>query len=647
MGRCVHVVRVAVAAGLLLAASGCSSSTDRVGVATTTGVSASVPAEGSGASAPSGTPAATGGTTPEPTTTPEVAPSAPWQNVLGEIGDDGVPSVTTALEAFTLVFGPLPAVRPPAAGAGAAPIDPTLVEGWVIAHWTELTAAQQDAAYAAMVPVEDRAAATPRSALKSDHLVRKPTDPTTVAMQQHLDSILAIASVHLGDLKAKVKLVVDKKNNPAAEAEALGIDSSGGFTGALATCDITAYPSLVAQPSEWDATFFHEVFHCYEFHWAGLARGYQITQRASWLMEGAATWAELRLIGREPSTTRRWVNWFGAPGRPLQQLVNKTGEAYDDVGFFGKLSDEGVDLFTALPTTFAGASDTKSAFDSLVDPIRENFASDWGVSYLRKSDRGPNWDISGPDVPSAGETPAHQSPIDVPAGGSSAIAAPPFSANVAKVTSGADLIEISLTGYGRVGDDAGNDIQITGGSLVLCLLDKCECPAGSTGEVPPNMPIQAPFDIGFSGADSALTGMLVGHTLDDYCNKQPPTKNKFCDDLQHLADIENRDAAAIAAGTVNPGSAEFLQRAITDRSGVFHDMTVDAPADIAPPVDRYAAGYAQYAAVFAAAGYHVGQASRADADAAVEALAGVTRADLPSILAYAKDQCNVIIPTSG
>jgi hypothetical protein len=77
---------------------------------------------------------------------------------------------------------------------------------------------------------------------------------------------------------------------------------------------------------------------------------------------------------------------------------------------------------------------------------------------------------------------------------------------------------------------------------------------------------------------------------------------------------------------------------------VLHDMSHDAPADIAVHVKPYEAGYDQYAAAFASGGYVVSNVPRAAADAGVHALAEATSAHLPTIIADAKSRCDVVIP---
>ena len=52
-----------------------------------------------------------------PTTSSIGSPGSAWQAVLGQINPDGTVSAETALEAFSLAFGPLPGVTPPSGTA--------------------------------------------------------------------------------------------------------------------------------------------------------------------------------------------------------------------------------------------------------------------------------------------------------------------------------------------------------------------------------------------------------------------------------------------------------------------------------------------------------------------------------------------------
>src|ERR1700686_4566224 len=72
------------------------------------------------------------------------SPGPAWKGVLGQVQPDGTVSLATALAAFTLAVGPLPGVTTPAGPTGQL-IDGTVGVRWVIGHWAQLTAAQQQA----------------------------------------------------------------------------------------------------------------------------------------------------------------------------------------------------------------------------------------------------------------------------------------------------------------------------------------------------------------------------------------------------------------------------------------------------------------------------------------------------------------------
>jgi hypothetical protein len=64
--------------------------------------------------------------------------------VLSEVDPNGTVSLTTALQAFSLVVGPLPGVTPPAGPVGQV-ADGTFAVRWVLGYWRQLSTAQRTA----------------------------------------------------------------------------------------------------------------------------------------------------------------------------------------------------------------------------------------------------------------------------------------------------------------------------------------------------------------------------------------------------------------------------------------------------------------------------------------------------------------------
>ena len=80
-----------------------------------------------------------------PATAPLAGPA--WQAILDSINDDGSVSQDTALQAFSIAFGPLPGVSVPQGEAGFVGSG-TMAMHWLVGYWDELTSDQQQAAIA-------------------------------------------------------------------------------------------------------------------------------------------------------------------------------------------------------------------------------------------------------------------------------------------------------------------------------------------------------------------------------------------------------------------------------------------------------------------------------------------------------------------
>src|SRR5258708_1004304 len=83
-------------------------------------------------------------TAPTPTESALTMPSA-WGQVLDQIQPDGTVTADTALQAFSLAFGPLPGVTVSSGPVGEIRSG-TMALRWLVGHWSEITPAQRAAA---------------------------------------------------------------------------------------------------------------------------------------------------------------------------------------------------------------------------------------------------------------------------------------------------------------------------------------------------------------------------------------------------------------------------------------------------------------------------------------------------------------------
>src|SRR3954452_24654984 len=93
--------------------------------------------------APSSGPAPASPSGPAPSTVPGPGPA--WDSVFKGIRPDGSVDTPTALQAFSLAFGPLPGVALPTGSAGCIP-DATGPLQLLVGHWADITPGQRAAA---------------------------------------------------------------------------------------------------------------------------------------------------------------------------------------------------------------------------------------------------------------------------------------------------------------------------------------------------------------------------------------------------------------------------------------------------------------------------------------------------------------------
>jgi hypothetical protein len=372
------------------------------------------------------------------------SPGPAWEGVLGQVQPDGTVSLATALAAFTLAVGPLPGVATPTGTAGQI-TDGTVGVRWVVAHWNELTPAQQAAVTTDLVaPAKGQAVGGSQGGVELDryvtdqgspHLLGVPSSSGYLATAQHFRTLIA---ADLGrNTPQDLKVVVNNTQQQGAEALAytVSFDSGYGFTGKPAHCVIYINPLLYndTNRSLVASSVAHEVFHCFQADDYPSMTAYGAAP--SWLIEGQAEWVGETL---EPTPDGSWNKYLTALSTVL------FSRSYDAIGFYAHMAESGINPWSRLDAMLK-ASGNAAAYAIAVN---DTFRTNWASSLARRPSLGTGWDTTGPGITSATYTPT---PTTLGNGSTVGKKVAPYTNAVVETNVAADAVSVTVTGnYARL-----------------------------------------------------------------------------------------------------------------------------------------------------------------------------------------------------
>ncbi len=436
-------------------------------------------------------------------------PSTAWERVASAIRPNGSVSLQTALQAFALVYGPLPGVHAPSGGRTAVPSG-TLVGAWVLRYRARLSPRLRRA-------VDRDLGFTPRShAARVASLGDSNFHPSAsiTATAGYWEGIYADA----GHLAHQLKLTIVAGTTSAGElttkdvtayADAYPVDQAGEESDTGPICRIRVSPEIASDAPFLSRILAHEVFHCFEFaldrHW---------TEQTPWVMEGMAEWAALNV---DPNTTYESEQWLWEyVENPDTPLFERT---YDAVGFYGHAHDAAGNLWPKA-VAFLNA-DTNEAQYAIAGGNTEPFLSTWGSSVFRSGSGGAPWSMVSPVVP-PDVAQLNQAITNV--FGDAIVLAVPYATHQYRLSavSGAPIVHIAIDGHARL--DTSHNYTALKDAWFCMGASPCVCPPDTTGTVPDTAPLSAPADLGLTG-DEAIGGTAGSVTylpLSHFCrNKQP------------------------------------------------------------------------------------------------------------------------------
>jgi hypothetical protein len=481
--------------------------------------------------------------------------SPAWMAALNQIGPNGEIRLATALQAYTIVFGPLQGVQAPASDDGLVGSG-TLAVHMILQHYHDLTTTQQQAVLQrlgytapasaqALAPMAARVsrvalahtggqalvapAARPAAAIPTVTPTPVVTDASgTAPYRAMLNSFIPKLDSFLSfTYSLPIVLAFDPALlNKTVEAYAVPVDAKGSFTGSPALCRMYLNPSVSTLPPERQHfVVAHELFHCYQ---AAIIGPLSILYVApSWLIEGSADWAAAIVTGATPAVYElqvMWVWWLTHPDVPLFKW------SYPAMGFFALLDQAGISPWSVLPAmllsqTKGTAPDNIAAYQAGTQSAPQSVLDEWASSFERNPQLGLDWDLTGPGIVAAstyGGPPIQH--LSVGNGPTPVLVAPAYTALDVDLTSQADIIQVSITGTSRL-IDSGSVERVGSASGSYCTKQGgCECPPGSAYQGPPLTQLTGLMHLALTGGPQGTSGTVSGLTLQQFCNKKKPTK---------------------------------------------------------------------------------------------------------------------------
>jgi hypothetical protein len=189
---------------------------------------------------------------------------------------------------------------------------------------------------------------------------------------------------------------------PTPSGPALGetpcADATGGDVGPVVGCVI----ELAVTPhknGELRDTISHEVFHVFQALMSGTLENFLGDPRKDWLIEGSAQWVESELIKNNRSARYEWTSYLRSPGTQLFTRVGRHG--YAAVGFFGHMASSHISPWSRFKSMFE-AKGSPAAWAAGVGGDTA-FLNSEAAAFFREPGLGPEWDASGPNVPTSKE----------------------------------------------------------------------------------------------------------------------------------------------------------------------------------------------------------------------------------------------------
>jgi hypothetical protein len=528
-----HLLVALLAASLV---SACGQSDPTTSARPTPTDRTAAPSTATGSSSPS-SPAPALEPLPEP-----IDPNDAWARVMSGIERDGSVPLGTALQAFSVLIGPLPGVDAPP-GAVLSDVDGTLALKMLLGHKDELTPAQWAAIHGLLDPgpVTGLLATGPLlAAVGSNPMLTAANpcpggkdSPRRAEFEAQVSQAIATLEARLGH---KLRIPVGIIFQGVATQIVPGREDFEVFAitkPMSADCKVdqgdTRPKSCQIQFTnrgeglegfEFTHVVHHEVFHCFQLDFAtSAAAAYRV---GKWLDEGSASWVGETISGGSTVGGADWVPWLKYPGQPLFQRT------YDAIGFFMHLQDVGVDPWKLLiPMHLKAESSSADAYAVAVKSASAELLDAWGPGYIRDVSLRPDWSTDGPGIPSGIATPIPTATLEdntTIVGGADPLTTLP--ARIDLLSEAVVFEEFFVTsgahGLIRFSDGTQKTLAEASGKPFCLKPGGCVCPEGSAGAGHAWQPgASGQLLFGIAGHTDGLDIEIQAMTVDVTCAQAP------------------------------------------------------------------------------------------------------------------------------
>ncbi len=428
------------------------------------------------------------------------------------IDDKGQISLRTALAGFDARIADLPGIKAKPGEIGPL-ADGTIVIDEIESNLDRLTTAQRAVYDSMTTPAPDAEAVivqpdgsiTPRPTAG-----RGPTQFERMEAEKAAGDAIRVLRAH-GFLLARPMKLTFLDDQGGKKEDVLAFVTAADLPPATSPyCNIflTRLGRNQATPLK-ATTITHELVHCaqHTYYQSKADR----SKAPKWASEGTADFIAGKVmleLGQAP-VGLGWNGWF------LKSKLDLFKRSYDALGFFAMIDQANVDPWQRSRDVMAASpGGSAAAYAAARAGLPDIFYMRWGPGINREPALGPEWDYTGPAIPST-----HPKPTKINNGTHKVATVEAHAGTGGKLEIKADVLTIKadkdLQGFMRSGSD---QLKLAKGAY-CAKPGGCKCKTQTNLQLPKLDPTTF---VGFNAPEKPRTVVFDGLSVKDYCNKPSP-----------------------------------------------------------------------------------------------------------------------------